>query len=446
MAPRAAPRDVARSALWVALYALLAFQPILVLLAAPSEGRGGFGRELSSALGFLALSTMTMQFALTARFQWLAPPFGTDLVYAFHRAMTWVSLGLAVLHPLALLGRDAPAALGWLTVAGAPPAIAAGVLALYALAALLVTSLFRRGLRLPYEPWRAGHGLLAVAALALGALHALRADRLLARPVERVAWLAWTLAWGLLIVRVRLAKPLVLLRRPWVVREVRPEGGRVTTLALEPDGHPGVRFRAGQFVWLTLFGSPFGAREHPFSISSSSQGAPRLELTVKEAGDFTRRVAAELRPGARAYVDGPFGSMTLDGFPDAEGYLLVAGGAGIAPCLSILRTLADRGDRRRHVLVYGTGRWEATPFRETLRELAGRLRLEVVHVLEHPPEGWRGERGLVTEEVLGRHLLRDLRVTCFVCGPPGMMDVVERALVRLGVPVGDIHSERFDLV
>ena len=52
----------------------------------------------------------------------------------------------------------------------------------------------------------------------------------------------------------------------------------------------------------------------------------------------------------------------------------------------------------------------------------------------------------MSEELLGRHLPKDLRVTCFVCGPPRMMDAVERALVHLGVPVGDVHSERFDLV
>src|SRR6266568_4431533 len=150
---RAAPRDVARSALWLALYALLALQPILILLAAPSAGRGGFGHELSSALGFLALSTMTMQFALTARFGWLAPPFGTDLVYAFHRSMTWVSLALVLAHPVALLGADAPEALGWLGVAGAPASIAAGVLALYALVALLVSSALRRAPHPAHHPF-----------------------------------------------------------------------------------------------------------------------------------------------------------------------------------------------------------------------------------------------------------------------------------------------------
>jgi predicted ferric reductase len=67
-------------------------------------------------------------------------------------------------------------------------------------------------------------------------------------------------------------------------------------------------------------------------------------------------------------------------------------------------------------------------------------------VLEAPPPGWQGETGLITEALLARHLPREGRYGYFVCGPPRMMDVVERALTRLGVPLGDVHSERFDLV
>ena len=240
-------------------------------------------------------------------------------------------------------------------------------------------------------------------------------------------------------------KPLTLRRRPWRVTEVRRERGEAVTLTLEPDGHEGFRFRSGQFVWLTLGDSVFAGREHPFSIASSSQGAPRVELTIKAAGDFTRRVQSTA-PGARAFLDGPYGSMSIDAFPDADGFVFIAGGVGIAPCLSMLRTLADRGDRRPHVLVYGTADWERTPFREALEGLQRRLDLRVVHVLERPPEGWSGERGLVTAALLDRWLPRGGRHGHFVCGPGPMMDAVETSLAGLGVPLSDLHSERFDLV
>jgi predicted ferric reductase len=386
-----------------------------------------------------------MQFVLTARFHWLAPPFGTDLVYAFHRHLTVAVMALAALHPLVLLGGDVATSVEWLLPWRAGPKLAAGVLSLYALLLVAVTSYARRALRLRYDGWRKLHGLAAAAAVLLGLWHAVREPRLLDAPVTRVLWIGWTLAWVLLLARVRVAKPLALLRRPYRVAEVRPERGEAVTLVLEPEGHEGFRFRAGQFAWLTLGASPFAAAEHPFSFSGSSQQAPRVEVTVKALGDFTRRVQST-RPGARAYVDGPFGTMSIDAFPDADGFVFVAGGIGIAPCVSMLRTLADRGDRRPHLLVYGTSDLERAPFREALEELRTRLQLRVVHVLESPPAAWTGETGLLDEALLLRHLTPGERRGCFVCGPPRMMDGVERALARLGVPLGDIHSERFDLV
>jgi predicted ferric reductase len=438
-------RDLTRAALWIGLYSLLALFPLLLLLAAPAPWGGGFAEELASALGFLALSLLAMQFVLTARFQWIAPPFGTDLVYAFHRRITWVALAFALVHPALLFGTRVVDALRYLWPWAAPWEIASGVWAAYALAALAATSFLRRRLKLPYEPWRRLHGALALVVMLGGLWHATQAGRLLSRPVVRWLWLAWTLGWVGLLVRVRVVKPLTLRRHPWKVVAVRPERGAAVTLTLEPDGHPGFRFRAGQFVWLTLGDSPFAAAEHPFSIASSSQAAPRLELTVKAVGDFTRRLQATA-VGTRAYLDGPFGSLCVDGFPDTDGHVFIAGGIGVAPCLSMLRTLADRGDRRHHLLVYGTNDWERTPFREALAELQSRLDLRVVHVLERPPQGWAGEQGLITEALLDRWLPRSGRHGHFLCGPAPMMDQVEAALVRLHVPLADLHAERFDLV
>ncbi|MGC4000154.1 MAG: ferredoxin reductase family protein [Anaeromyxobacter sp.] len=436
---------MARSGLWVGLYILLALYPLLWLAASPL-GTRGFQQELGAALGFLALSTMAMQFALTARFSWMAPPFGTDLVYAFHRYITAAAILFAALHPLFMLDWD----VAWVAQSLIPSgwyeaSLAAGVLALYALILLAVTSFWRRQLRLAYEPWRYLHIVFAVLAVCLGLWHAVSSKQLLGNTVSRVMWVTWTLLWAGLIVRVRVLKPLLLLRRPYKVTGVRKEHGGAVTLVLDPDGHDGFRFRAGQFAWLTLGRSPFAGAEHPFSISGSAQRAPRVELTIRALGDFTRAVQ-ETRPGTRAYVDGPFGSMSLDAVPDADRYFFVAGGIGIAPCVSMLRTLADRGDRRPHTIVYGTLDWEHTPLREELAELASRLDLKVVHVLEKPPLGWLGEVGIITQDLLDRHLPRSGRRVCFICGPPRMMDATERALARLDVPLEDIHSERFDLV
>jgi predicted ferric reductase len=446
MTVKISARDVTHSGLWLALYVLLALYPLLWLTAVPARGGGTFRGGLAAALGFLSLSTMGMQFILTARFQWLAPPFGTDLVYAFHRYVTIVSLAFAVLHPIVIFGPHLLSFANWFVPGAAPAAIGAGVYSLYALVLVAVTSFARRLLRLPYDSWRRLHGVAAAAAVLLGLWHALESGRLLAGPVARWVWIAWTLGWVGLLLRTRLVKPFALVRRPWIVREVRRERGDVATLIVDPDGHDGFRFRAGQFAWLTWAGSPFAMAEHPFSFSGSAQRMPRIEFAIKASGDHTRRLVDAARAGDRVFVDGPFGTLSIDQFPDADGYVFVAGGVGIAPCLSMLRTLADRGDRRPHLLVYGTANWDRTPFREELEGLPQRLNLRVVHVLENPPPVWPGEQGYVSEAILARHLPRDRRYAYFVCGPPEMMDAVEKALAHLGVPLADVHSERFDLV
>ncbi|HOY60427.1 MAG TPA: hypothetical protein PK640_20095 [Verrucomicrobiota bacterium] len=124
---------------------------------------------------------------------------------------------------------------------------------------------------------------------------------------------------------------------------------------------------------MTLGDSPFSDREHPFSFSGSAEQAPRhLEFTIKELGDFTRRIK-NLKRGQRAYLDGPFGALSADRHPGAEGFVFIAGGIGITPMMSHLRTFADRGDRRPLVLIYGGEQPVAArfPFEAGARAAAG---------------------------------------------------------------------------
>jgi ferredoxin-NADP reductase len=125
-------------------------------------------------------------------------------------------------------------------------------------------------------------------------------------------------------------------------------------------------------------------------------------------------------------------------------HVLIAGGIGITPMMSMIRTLADRRDKRPVVLLYGDKDWEAITFREELEALKARLDLRVVHVLAKPPAGWTGEQGYITAEILKRHVPPPYADhEYFICGPDVMMDTIERALGELGVPLSKYHSERY---
>ncbi len=144
-----------------------------------------------------------------------------------------------------------------------------------------------------------------------------------------------------------------------------------------------MRFKFGQFAWLTLRASPFHIKDHPFSFSSSAACGDYIEFTIKELGDFTRTIK-DIKAGEVAYLDGPYGVFTVDRYPQAMGFVFIAGGIGMAPIMSMLRTLADRNEQRSLLLIYGNKRWEDIMFKAELRTLQTRLNLRVVHVLNHP--------------------------------------------------------------
>ena len=178
--------------------------------------------------------------------------------------------------------------------------------------------------------------------------------------------------------------------------------------------------------------------------SSAAVTDGRVEMSIRNLGDFTSAIH-EVPVGTRVYIDGPYGAFTI-GHP-ADMHVLIAGGVGITPMMSMLRTLADQGDKRPVTLLYGSKDWESITFREELEALKERLDLTVVHVLENPPEGWTGERGFIDAEVFKAHLSQPYADhEYFICGPGVMMDVIEKALGELGVPLSKYHSERYSFV
>jgi predicted ferric reductase len=440
-------KRIIQGVFWVIIYLLITLAPLLILMAGSRLPGRDFWRDFSVALGFAGLGMMALQFALTARFKTVRAPYGIDLVYFFHRQISVVAFVLILAHPIILFISD-PETLGLLNVFTAPWRARAAVTATLALIILVVISIWRKQLKIDYTRWRIWHGTLAIAAVTFGLVHAVLVGYYINTPEKRLFWVAYGLFFVGLLFYVRLIKPLMLMRKPFRVTEVREELGSTWRLVLAPEGHGGFDFIPGQFAWITAWSSPFADTEHPFTISSSPRKDGVLEFTIKELGDFTRSIK-DLPPGARVYVDGPYGIFSADHHPHAQGFVFIAGGIGITPMISMLRTMADRGEQRPLMLIYANRDLESMTYHEEIGELEKVLNLMVIYVLERPPEGWQGETGFLTLEMLDRYLPEDRRKNAyeiFICGPKPMMDVVESALVKMGIDVGDFHSERFDMV
>jgi len=431
--------------LWVGVYLALILAPLVVLLVSPVPAGSGFWWDVSLALGFAGTAMMGTLFFQTARFRRASAPFGIDIIYYFHRQISLVAFTFILAHPLLLLTVE-PSLWGFFRPAVAPWHLWAGAGSLLALCLLLVSSLYRKPLHINYDRWRVGHAVLATLSLGFAIAHIEGVGHYVDAPWKKMLWGLISLSWLLLLAYVRLIKPALLLRRPFRVTEVIAERGDAWTLQLAPEGHAGFSFQPGQFAWLTVWDSPFALKEHPFSFASSAEHPGALRFTIKALGDFTSRIK-DVTVGQQVYVDGPYGSFSTDR-QTADSYVFIAGGIGIVPIMGILRTLADRADRRPLLLIYAYHTWERLTFREELETLRVQLDLNLVFVLKEPPKGWQGEVGLISAELLARHLPQQHsdRQEYFICGPVAMIQFSEKLLNSLGVPLSKIHSELFDLV
>jgi predicted ferric reductase len=436
-----------RGALWLAVYLAAVVAPLFFMIVGDPPPARGFWMELSAALGFVGLSMLGLQFVTTSRFGPISAPYGLDLVLRFHIQISYVAFAFLLIHPIIL---TVITPLGSALVELDPTAVEAdgvtGILALGFVFLIIVTSVWREKLGLHYELWRMLHGVLGLAIIVMSVVHIYLANYYTDGPIRLAIWIAMSIVLVGMYANVRLVRPWQQLRRPWVVESVEPQPGDTWQLQLRADGHEGVSFEPGQFAWLTIDQSPFGIREHPFSFSSSAERGDLVSFGIKELGDFTSTLG-EYEPGTRAYLDGPYGAFSYER-NEAAGFVFIVGGIGITPVMSMLKTMADRRDQRPLLLVYANPSWDQTAFVEELTALGDQLDLRIVHVLEEPPEDWDGETGMVTPDLLERHLPADgeERLEYFVCGPDPMMDAVEEALHDRGIPGDKINLERFDFV
>jgi predicted ferric reductase len=182
-------------------------------------------------------------------------------------------------------------------------------------------------------------------------------------------------------------------------------------------------------------------------MTTPPEEGPRLAFGIKPLGDFTA-AAKDVRPGERAWLDGPYGVFSIDHAQDAEGFVFVAGGIGITPVIANLRAMAARGDRRRAVLFYCNkelGRRDLS--RGARRDRAAPRSCKSCMCSRSRRTAGAARVGLLDRAILERHLPRTARrLAAFLCGPPPLTRAAREALEALGIPPDRIESELFELV
>ena len=240
--------------------------------------------------------------------------------------------------------------------------------------------------------------------------------------------------------------------QPLTIKDVRRETDEAVSVAFDVPEALGDQygFTAGQYLTLKADVNGEELRRNYSVCVSPHDGELRIAIKAIAGGRFSNWANDNLKPGDTLEVAPPSGSFTL-GFDPANtaSYLGIAGGSGITPVISLLKTGLREEPSSRFTLIYGNRTTDATIFLEELQQLKNRYmdRLTLVNVLSDDLDDIEMFNGMLDKEKVGQLLdtlgdLGDLRAT-FICGPGPVMDAAEEALKERGVPEDRIMLERF---
>lgn len=227
------------------------------------------------------------------------------------------------------------------------------------------------------------------------------------------------------------------------------------TLEFGFDKPPGLLFKAGQFMDLTLIEPAETDAEgntRGFSINTAPDEA-ELTFTTRLRDTAFKRALQTMPLGSAIRIEGPFGNLTLHNNASRPAVLL-AGGIGITPFRSIVRRAAHEKLPHRIFLFYSNRRPEDAPFLDEFQQLARQnpnfMFIPTMTAMEGSRLPWTGETGYLDRELILKHLkLANPRQEelsgpiYYMAGPPAMVAALRAMLNKAGVDDDDIRTEEF---
>ena len=219
----------------------------------------------------------------------------------------------------------------------------------------------------------------------------------------------------------------------------------------QPAEHP-ITYKAGQFLTLIV---PVNGKEirRAYSLCSSPYVDTDLAVTVKrvDEGLMSNWLPDHLKVGSTVKVMEPMGQFTTEYAKDGKRHVIMfAGGSGITPMMSIIKSLLSQEPDSIVSLIYCNRDIDSIIFKEALERMQTKDegRLHVIHVLDNAPMNWQGYSGLLNHDMLTKLFERvpDWGIdhtTYLMCGPEGMMKNVDSLLALRHIPENKIFKESF---
>ena len=391
-------------------------------------------------LGLAVTTLLFFQLIQVARLKVLDRVFSLPGLVRSHRLNAIVILLLAVLHPILVLTSEKKLFIP-LELRYWPEWVGVGLLTLIVIQ--FSSSQWRRPFQITFHRWLLWHRCVGVFILGLVILHILfvsetfseegfpRTTVFVSTAVLAMLWLWVRSGW----LRAR--------KMPLAVTRVAPEGKSSICIELSAKTNRPFQYYPGQFIFISIHSKHISREPHPFTLSSTPSRPQCLQVTVRASGDWTRHIG-RIAEGDSVFVQGPFGRFShILTDPDRE-IVLIAGGIGITPMLSMLRFMVDRQDHRAVTLIWSNRSRENMVYSEEFNDLAAKLTglRPVLNFTRTAEAGYPSGR-LNLEKLKVMLSACSRRSSIFLCGPAQMMKQVKGDLKRIGFASRSIYTEYF---
>lgn len=236
------------------------------------------------------------------------------------------------------------------------------------------------------------------------------------------------------------------------IKEIVKETDEAVSLYFKQPFLSKIKYKSGQFLTIIL---DIDGKEYrrAYSINTSSKLDKDLSVTVKrvQGGKVSNYINDNLKTGEKVKILKPLGAFTYEPNQEPEKTLILfAGGSGITPIMSIMKTTLYFEKDTKVTLFYCNKNKDSIIFKSRIKKLESEFpdRLKVVHVLENDAAEDAVYKGLLNEEMISEMLMHfELKektgVLTYICGPGPMMNIVQEGLKKFGMPDHRVRIENF---
>ncbi len=404
----------------------------------------GFDKTLlrtGKVLGMTAATLLLLQLSLSARFKVLDRIFALNRLYGVHRVNAVAVTVLALFHPLFVFAPEDITSIP-LELEYWPEALGAFLLVLILL--ITATGIWRLFLSFPFDRWWVFHRGAVSLAVVMLIVHVLFVSETFEEAEPRLLVFLAAGIYAIVLGWVK-TKPVLRKKTPWTVTGVAPAGKDTYTIQVSPRDSGTIQYIPGQFAFISFQSGNVSSEEHPFTISSTPTRPGNLLFSIRCSGDWTGRIS-RLTPGDTAYIDGAYGHFSYLFHNPSDELIMIAGGIGITPMLSMLRHMVDSGKRRKTTLIWSNRTRDDIVYADEFKELEQQLsKLKLIHVLTRQEKGPDSGSRLNLDKLKKLLSEHSRKTPVFVCGPPIMMQDVKRWLIEIGFRRSVIFLEEFRL-